>query len=421
MRHSVYVKASAANQQALRPLALALEEYLRVHEDPWEVSLRFTLCPARTANGDRFAWRWSDEVGKTPTRMAWQGVCDSWLRKRFVKPFSDTVPSALIEVSVQQERVDLPAATPGDGLVVFEAIDPRHQMANLIVPDTLRRALDEVVCVIRNTKLIYDDWGFGEIDPHPRAVVNFYGPPGTGKTMAAHCIADALGRKIVIANFAEIESKYVGDSPKNLENIFKTAARESAVLFFDEADSFLGKRLTSISSSSDQAVNSLRSKLLQLLEDHDGVVVFCTNLLRNYDKAFDSRILRNLKFDLPDMSCRQRLLRRMIPVKLPFAENEVLDEVALKELAELTDGFSGREIKNGILQVLCAAAERGAQSFSVQDFRDGLRQTAEERRAVREARGVIDAKRKDGLSAQIAAKLKTGDFETHQQNDKEES
>ena len=62
--------------------------------------------------------------------------------------------------------------------------------------------------------------------------------------MAAHCIADALGRKIVIANFAEIESKYVGDSPKNLENIFKTAARENAVLFFDEADSFLGKRFT---------------------------------------------------------------------------------------------------------------------------------------------------------------------------------
>lgn len=419
--HSIYIKASAANQQALRPLARALEEYLCGHTEPWKRPLRFTLHPARVVNEDRFAWRWSAEIGNTPMRMAWQGACDSWLRKRFTKPFSDTVPSVLIEVSVRQEREDPPVATLSEGLAVFEAVEPKHKMVNLIVPETLRRALDEVVSVIRNTKLIYEDWGFGEIDPHPRAVVNFYGPPGTGKTMAAHCIADALGRKIVIANFAEIESKYVGDSPKNLENIFKTAARENAVLFFDEADSFLGKRLTSISSSSDQAVNSLRSKLLQLLEDHDGVVVFCTNLLKNYDKAFDSRILRSLKFDLPDLSCRQRLLRRMIPVKLPFAERETLDESALKELAALTDGFSGREIKNGILQVLCSAAERGAQSFSVQDFRDGFRLMADERQAVRDARGIIDAKRKDKLSAQIATKLETGDFEIQQQKDKEDS
>ena len=300
----------------------------------------------------------------------------------------------------------------GEGLAEFQAVTPKFRLEDLIVPDSLREALLATVSIVEHTELIYEKWGFKNVEPIPRVVLNFFGPPGTGKTMAAHGVAQKLGKKIVIANFAEIESKYVGDSPKNLENIFRVAEAEEAVLFFDEADSFLGKRLTSVTSSSDQAVNSLRSKLLQLLEDFRGVVVFCTNLLRNYDKAFESRILRSLKFDLPDDACRRKLIRQKIPEQVPFAADEELDDRAIGELSSIAEGFSGREIKNAVLQTLCRAAMEGKVAFTVGDFASGFRSAAEEREKVMQERGALSKERADALSGVIRGRLEQGDYAT---------
>lgn len=404
------IKSSSDSRNCLIPALNCLRDYIEKKPIPFgEVVIQ--LQPVRAENNERIVWKWAREFPASTERAVWQGECDVYLRKKFTQPFSLTVPSVLIEILPRSAcECDPVGLIKGEGLATFRAVEPKYKLDDLVITDSLMRSLREVVSIVKNSKLIYETWGFGDIERHPRAVVNFYGPPGTGKTMAAHCIADALGKKIVIANFAEIESKYVGDSPKNLENIFKTASLESAVLFFDEADSFLGKRLTSVSSSSDQSVNSLRSKLLQLLEDYDGVVVFCTNLLRNYDKAFDSRILRSLKFDLPNASERVRLLKRMIPKKLPLATGEEFSDSAYEELSNILEGFAGREIKNAILQVLCSAAECGTTAFTVKHFRDGFLEVAEERTRVLQSRGELDSKHKKKVEDQIAAKLKSGDF-----------
>lgn len=310
----------------------------------------------------------------------------------------------------------------GEGLASFSAQEPRYKLDRLIVSEELLRKLVTTINVIKNTKKIYEDWGFNEVDSFPRAILNFYGPPGTGKTMAAHAIAEKIGKKIIVANFAEIESKYVGDSPKNLENIFTTAKNEDALLFFDEADSFLGKRLTSISSSSDQAVNSLRSKLLQLLEDHLGIVIFCTNLIKNYDAAFESRILRSLEFPLPDKECRKRLICQMIPGKTQslFADGESLNNETLDKLADLTDEFSGREIKNAVLQTLCDAAERGVVNFHIADFEKGFKDTKAEIETRKKAQGKLSKKDKEKLEKQINENLKTGNY-AKEKDDKDEN
>ena len=75
--------------------------------------------------------------------------------------------------------------------------------------------IDDALAIIKNRKKIYEDWGFGEVDPQPKAILSFWGPPGTGKTMCAHGIANAMNQKILAVNYAEIESKYAGESPKN--------------------------------------------------------------------------------------------------------------------------------------------------------------------------------------------------------------
>lgn len=97
--------------------------------------------------------------------------------------------------------------------------------------------------------------------------INLYGLPGTGKTMAAHAIASALKRPMFAVNYADIESKYVGETSKNLTRLFKEAELIDAIIFFDEADAMLSRRVTNMSNSTDVSVNQTRSVLLTLMNN----------------------------------------------------------------------------------------------------------------------------------------------------------
>lgn len=230
-------------------------------------------------------------------------------------------------------------------------VEPKYSLSQMVLCDSVKEELLKVIVLIKNLDKIYNEWGFSNIDATPRCVVNFFGPPGTGKTMAAHAVASELGQKILPLNYSDIESKFWGDAPKNLASAFKIAESEKCVLFFDEADSFLGKRITNVSSSSDQAVNSLRSQMLILLENFTGTVIFATNLHKNYDKAFESRILKHIEFFLPDEKLRAQIILKMIPDNAPIS-NDVKNPAFIEKLAEIIEGFSPREIKNTILDVL---------------------------------------------------------------------
>lgn len=257
-------------------------------------------------------------------------------------------------------------------LPYYAPVKARYTFSQIILPDRIRRQIREAISIINYQDLIYNTWGFAEVDPIPKSILNFYGPPGTGKTMCAHAIANELGKKLLALNYAEIESKYVGDAPKNLQRAFEIAKKEDCVLFFDEADSFLGKRIQNVSQGADQALNSLRSQMLILLEEHSGVVVFATNLVTNFDAAFESRILKHIKFELPNEEARIAIIKKMIPKKLPLLSP--LDEAQLKDLSAITDGFSGREIKNAILDTLLAKAtnDKEGSVFTFADFKSSF-------------------------------------------------
>lgn len=257
-------------------------------------------------------------------------------------------------------------------LPYYAPIKPRYNFSQIILPDSMRRQIREAISIINNKDLIYGTWGFGEVDSIPKSILNFYGPPGTGKTMCAHAIANELGKKLLALNYSEIESKFVGDAPKNLQRAFEIATEENCVLFFDEADSFLGKRIQNVNQSADQALNSLRSQMLILLEEHSGVVIFATNLVSNFDKAFQSRILKHIKFELPNEEARVAMIKKMIPSKLPLPEP--LTDQDLSELGNMTEGFSGRELKNAILDTLLTKAMEGKENaiFTFSDFKQGF-------------------------------------------------
>ena len=148
----------------------------------------------------------------------------------------------------------------------YQAEEPRFSFEQVILPENTRERIEEAIGIIRVEEKVFDEWGLRAIIPEATSALSFYGPPGTGKSMAAEAVAKKLGKKILRATYADIESKFHGEGPKMVKAIFKAAERDDAVLFLDESDSLLSKRLTNVSDGSAQAINSMRSQLLISLE-----------------------------------------------------------------------------------------------------------------------------------------------------------
>lgn len=248
---------------------------------------------------------------------------------------------------------DAESAAKRLGMFVVEV--PRRHLKDLIVPESTMLQLRSLLAKIKYHHVLYDDFGLGEIDPYGgRTAINLYGPPGTGKSFAVEAIAHELGMGIIRANYAEIESKYVGETAKNIKAAFQKAKETNALLFFDEADSILGRRLSNITQSSDHAVNVSRSVMLLELDHFPGVTVFATNLASNYDTAFIRRILGHVEMPLPDADCRSRLWQRHIPSRLPVQLND--GDWAC--LVSRTEGLAGGDILNIVVYATSLALER---------------------------------------------------------------
>lgn len=226
----------------------------------------------------------------------------------------------------------------------YELRTPRISLENdVVLAQETRRLFEEAIGAMRHHKTIYSDWGFGTVDPMGRnMVLNFFGPPGTGKTLAAEALAGTLKRQYLHIGISEIESKYVGETAKNISGAFSAAAAEGALLFFDEADTLLGARLSSVTQGIDNEINAMRSTLLIELERFDGIVVFATNFAKNYDNAFVSRIRYHIEFKLPDFEGRKQLWRRLLVPGVPLAEER---DGIIDRCAAASDGLSGREIR----------------------------------------------------------------------------
>ena len=180
---------------------------------------------------------------------------------------------------------------------------------------------------------------------------NFAGPSGTGKTICAEAIAHKLGRRLLVVRYAELESMWMGETPKNVASVFRMAREEQAVLFFDEADAIASRRSTSLNQSFQRETNLVVNVLLQELESFNGVVIFATNLAANFDQAFERRIRTHVLFEMPGVDEREQIWRvQMHPTLTPLA-----DDVNFRELAERYE-VSGGDIRNAVLKAALAAA-----------------------------------------------------------------
>ena len=261
---------------------------------------------------------------------------------------------------------------------LFEPQPPRRRLADLVLTAETDRQLRTALAKIQYHDRLYHEWGLETVHPEGRGIaINLYGPPGTGKSFAAEAIADHLQRPIIRIDYAQIESRFVGDTPKNIAAAFEAAKESTSVLFFDEADSVLSRRATNITQAADYGVNVSRSTLLLQLDSFDGVVLFATNLASNYDPAFVRRILAHVHFPLPDEAALTRLWRYHLPRPMPL-EPGVTPEI----LASQSLGLSGGEVLNVVILAAATAVERGQDAVGLQDFEAALAQVRRSKQEV---------------------------------------
>ena len=130
-------------------------------------------------------------------------------------------------------KVELPVGNQlTDKMLSFEAVQPLYTLNDLIVPKNTLKGITDFLSYQKHSDLVYNQWGLSKTHSHLKQIaINLYGLPGTGKTMAAHAIASALKRPMFAVNYADIESKYVGETSKNLTRLFKEAELIDAIIF----------------------------------------------------------------------------------------------------------------------------------------------------------------------------------------------
>lgn len=233
---------------------------------------------------------------------------------------------------------------------------------DLITEETQRMLLHQICDRVRYRDQVMDEWGFGEKSPYGNGVsAVFYGAPGTGKTMAAQVIGKELGLEVCKVDLSQMVSKYIGETEKNMKNLFESAAEQNLILFFDEADSLFAKR-SEVTSSNDRYANMETGYLLQQFEAFGGVSILATNFINNIDEAFRRRIKFYVRFPFPDREMRLKLWTSMIPTRAGIEEP--------LRLAEYAGRFElpGSDIKEVITNAafIAAAAGRGIRNEDVE-------------------------------------------------------
>ena len=204
----------------------------------------------------------------------------------------------------------------------------------VLAPDVMEE-IQHINTWLQHSKEIVAQWGLQKtVKPGYRSL--FFGPPGTGKTLTATLIGASAGVDVYRIDLSMVVSKYIGETEKNLANVFDQAENKNWILFFDEADSLFGKR-TQTSSSNDRHANQEISYLLQRVEDFPGVVILASNIKANIDEAFSRRFQSIIYFPLPDEVERLRLWRGLYPDSDMLAADVDLELIAQKY--ELSGGY----------------------------------------------------------------------------------
>ena len=232
-----------------------------------------------------------------------------------------------------------------------ERILPSAAWDDLILPDAQKKMLRQLSSQARYRMTVYEHWGFAANGRRGLGITAlFAGASGTGKTLAAEVLAKELRLDLYRIDLSAVVSKYIGESEKNLKQVFDAAEEGGVLLLFDEADALFGKR-AEVKDSHDRYANIEVSYLLQRMESFQGLAVLTTNLKSSIDKAFQRRLRFTVDFPFPGALEREAIWQRVFPAQTPTIGLDI------KRLAQLN--MTGGNIRNIALNAAFLAAEAG--------------------------------------------------------------
>ncbi|MFT3697054.1 MAG: ATP-binding protein [Kofleriaceae bacterium] len=230
-------------------------------------------------------------------------------------------------------------------------VDKLATWSSIVLPPDITDSLRELIGRVRHRKTVFDTWGMSKAIATSRGLTAlFQGPPGTGKTLVAGVIARELGLDLYQIDISKVMSKWIGETERNLSQIFDAAEDGQVVLLFDEADSLFAKR-TEVRSSNDRYANLEVNYLLQRLDAFEGIAILTTNLGTSIDQAFKRRMSFRLSFPFPDEETREQLWRAHLPPEMPIEGALALDVLARKY--QLSGGY----IRNACMRAAFLAAQ----------------------------------------------------------------
>jgi len=233
-----------------------------------------------------------------------------------------------------------------------QRIIPSAGWKDLVLPESQKEVLRQLAAQVRHRMKVYETWGFSAKSLRGLGVsALFTGESGTGKTMAAEVLARELALDLHRIDLSAVVSKYIGETEKNLKQVFDAAEEGGVILLFDEADALFGKR-SEVKDSHDRYANIEVSYLLQRMEAHQGLAILTTNLKSALDKAFQRRLRFIVNFPFPDVTLREDIWTKIFPVTTPT------HELDCKKLAQLN--VTGGSIHNIALNAAFLAARENA-------------------------------------------------------------
>jgi hypothetical protein len=249
---------------------------------------------------------------------------------------------------LEAARADLELGT------LAQPVTPRFKLEELMLAPAATRQVDEIVTSVRNLARAHYEWGTGVAWNEGGLAALFAGPPGTGKTMCAEALGAALSMPMYRIDLSQVVDKYVGQTEKNLRQLFDAADASDAILFFDEADALFGRR-TAVKDAHDRYANLEISYLLERFERFKGLAILATNRRKDLDDAFLRRLRFVVDFELPGPAERLRIWRSVIPGDV---DASALDFEFLAQRFSLSGGHIRAIVFHACLQCASEGAPR---------------------------------------------------------------
>jgi SpoVK/Ycf46/Vps4 family AAA+-type ATPase len=250
-------------------------------------------------------------------------------------------------------------------VVVVAPEDVRQKLGDLVLTQEQKDEVEKISKAIEHREYLR------EIGLHDIGKLLFVGPPGTGKTSVARALSERLSIPFVEVKLSMITDQYLGETAKNIDRVFLLAKKlNPCILFIDELDFVAKARTSDENAAIKRAVNTLLKAIDEIsLVEHGVLLIAATNHPHMLDSAAWRRFDEIVHFPLPDLDMRSNILCMVIK----NIEGDYDIKEMAHEIAELTDGYSGSDLRMVIREAVLSALLQERKKLTPVDLLEAVR------------------------------------------------